>query len=407
MARTVLARFALVPVLVFPASAGVWIVDASLPTGFVEIQSAVDAASDGDTLLVKTGSYSGFVLVDKDLTVVADELNDVQIHGTIAVEKLGAEKTVLFAGLNVVGETDGVRLQGNAGIVWIEGCVFSGAPSQACQTPAVAAHVQNCDRVVIVRSDFHGSSAEPGQGAGGDALRVIDSSVVTHNSGFIGGAASWQNCGGGPYDGANGGSGAHVSGSSFLFASADRYMGAAGGDGSHIAAGGNGGNGLVVVAPAQLEMLSSDFLAGAAGAGGGCGLPECEDGEPGAPSIGDVHVLPGETTTATNGPPVREGMPCMTILYGYPGQRYAFDIAPHADFRWSLAQRGVALTKDGRRLPFGVIPPSGVIGVLLTAPTLGAGEQARRIFLQTIYWGPYGPLTLGSPRAIVVLDSAF
>ncbi len=410
MARPVLARFAFVSVLVLPATAGVLIVDAKLSTGFVDIQSAVDAAHDGDTLLVKSGSYAGFTLVDKELTVVADELNDVQIVGTIVVEKLSAQKTVLLTGLSAIGREhsggNGARFVDNDGIVWIEGCSLRAAPSQACATPTVAMHVENSDRVVLIRTELRGSDALFGEGGGGDGLHLIDSSALTHNCGVLGGVASWQKCGAGPLDGANGGSAALVSGSSFLFTSADRYMAGDGGSGSHGAAGGDGGSGLIALEPSLIESFDTMYIAGAGGFGSGCGLPKCDDGSTGVETSGSVHTLAGEAATFTGGPPVREGMPVMVVVYGIPGERFAFDISTDADFRYVPKQRGVRLTKGGRRLALGYIPPSGAIGVMLTAPILAPSEQSRRLFVQSVHWGSSGPLTLGSVRAIVVLDSA-
>jgi hypothetical protein len=64
------------------------------------------------------------------------------------------------------------------------------------------------------------------------------------------------------------------------------------------------------------------------------------------------------------------------------------------------------MTSGGSQTLLGQIPPSGVTGVLMTAPLLAPDEEARRIFTQYVYWGAGVPRTLGSPRAIVVLDSA-
>jgi hypothetical protein len=47
-----------------------WIVDASGNGDFTDIQSAIDASSDGDLILVRTGTYAGFVL-DRKVTIKA------------------------------------------------------------------------------------------------------------------------------------------------------------------------------------------------------------------------------------------------------------------------------------------------------------------------------------------------
>ena len=49
-----------------------WTVDAAGGGDFVEIQNAIDAASSGDTLLLRAGRYDEFVISAKSLTLIVD-----------------------------------------------------------------------------------------------------------------------------------------------------------------------------------------------------------------------------------------------------------------------------------------------------------------------------------------------
>ena len=58
-----------------PAQSQVWIVDDSLaaPADFATVQEAVDAATDGDIVLVRPGLYPSFTIDGKSLRVVGLE----------------------------------------------------------------------------------------------------------------------------------------------------------------------------------------------------------------------------------------------------------------------------------------------------------------------------------------------
>ena len=59
---------------------GVRIVEAPGLGSLPDIQSAVDAAADGDTLLVAPGSYAGFVIDGKQLAVTTNRHRKAMIH---------------------------------------------------------------------------------------------------------------------------------------------------------------------------------------------------------------------------------------------------------------------------------------------------------------------------------------
>ena len=53
--------------------------DGGVGVDFTELQEAVDAASAGDVILVRSGTYSGLLLGDKSLFVIADRGADVRM----------------------------------------------------------------------------------------------------------------------------------------------------------------------------------------------------------------------------------------------------------------------------------------------------------------------------------------
>jgi pectin methylesterase-like acyl-CoA thioesterase len=74
--------------LAFLANAGVIVVDATGGGDFTQIQPAIDAAVDGDTIYVKrTGLYASFTVDDKALSVVGHD-NPLwpDVTGTIEIK---------------------------------------------------------------------------------------------------------------------------------------------------------------------------------------------------------------------------------------------------------------------------------------------------------------------------------
>ncbi len=101
----------------FPGAAETLMVDPSGGGDYTEVQSAVDAANPGDTILVKSGTYEENLKVDKELKIWSDSRNpgDTMIQAadpTKNVVEINAGR-VTFSGFGIHGsENSGVYLEG-------------------------------------------------------------------------------------------------------------------------------------------------------------------------------------------------------------------------------------------------------------------------------------------------------
>ncbi|HEX5011641.1 MAG TPA: hypothetical protein VFY71_14705, partial [Planctomycetota bacterium] len=87
------------------AQGALWIVDDDGGPGVdaTDIQAAIDAAADGDVILVRSGVYSSLVLDGRSLSVIGEDGEDVELApGTVSVAHLAADQRVLLRGLDVV-----------------------------------------------------------------------------------------------------------------------------------------------------------------------------------------------------------------------------------------------------------------------------------------------------------------
>src|SRR5262249_49678986 len=129
-----------------------------------QVQPAVAAAADGDLILVRLGTYDGFTVDGKALTIVAESPGDAKFKSSIVVKNLSIAQGVLLEGL--IGATtqigNGLELSNDAGPVWVERCEFKGIATYVF--PYVAAHgvsIDHCDSVTIQNAFATGGSTYP------------------------------------------------------------------------------------------------------------------------------------------------------------------------------------------------------------------------------------------------------
>src|SRR6187455_3129144 len=127
--RAALALLLLAPL----AGADVRVVSSTGP--YTQIQAAVNAASDGDLVLVKPGPvYVGFHVQAKSLSIVADAgAGTVPVFGTMIVSDLAAGQTVSLSGFVVnatAAGTEGLHYaffaSNNQGSVRCQRCWLNG-----------------------------------------------------------------------------------------------------------------------------------------------------------------------------------------------------------------------------------------------------------------------------------------
>lgn len=404
-----------------PALADVLIVDPAGTHGFAQIWSAVAAAQDGDLILVRSGTYAGFDLVGRSLTVRGDVNAEVLVDGGVTIVGTPADGAVVLADLRIVGADavtfvageNGLWLSGNAGYVRVQDCALAGGTgasttsTQGGKPGGDGCTIEDSPRVVLANCSLAGGygGGDPFTttlgGVGGHGLRTRTSSVALYDCQVFGG-------GGGAADyfpgqvGGPGGPACEVIDFG-IFASNTTFRGGWGGGGHN---GGAGGDGLVVQAGAQAQLLGCTTTAGLGGNQGEFG--EGPDGQ-GTSGGGLINALPGEPRVF-GAPTLGQDGKTITVsvtgepgdaIWIVPGQAPAHVPALAASGVW-LVQRPVFLTKA----PLAVLDDSGQATVQLPLGALTAATPSRELFLQGFARGADGQLVLGSPGHVSVLDCA-
>jgi len=154
---------------------------------FSTIQPAIDAAAPGDVILVRPrisgASYPPFDVDGKSLSLVGDGRGKVYVQGTSSIRNLGATQSVLVQGFAGI---ESLRLQANAGPVWIEDCFLS----PRYPTPD-SVTVIDCTSVLFVRCWIYGAS-------GGSAMVVERSRSQLYDTNVVGGTGNTLAGPGGP-----------------------------------------------------------------------------------------------------------------------------------------------------------------------------------------------------------------
>ena len=218
--------------------AGVVVVDASNGPGadFTQLAPAIAAASNGDTLLIRPGNYSGSFTIDgKSLDLVGEPNATVPAIGPLVVKNLAAGQRVLLQSLEFTAAnsfmlpTKTLTASHCAGHLTIDRCRIALGSDDLV--------LDHCQEVVISRCEIVGADQflafffEIPTGAG---LRATSSRVAIHDSLVLGGNGS-QGAEGFAFDElVPSGSGApalRVSGGSELSIVGSQLQGGNGGDG--------------------------------------------------------------------------------------------------------------------------------------------------------------------------------
>ncbi|TAJ21345.1 MAG: hypothetical protein EPO68_04890 [Planctomycetota bacterium] len=386
---------------------------------FAAIQPAIDAAQDGDTVLVRTGQYAGFALIGKGVAIVARD--PVRIDGAIQLGSIPAQSTALLAGFDVHGPDAStaplpaaLRIDESAGSIWLQDLVVTGGAGAATTLAGGdALAVLLCDDVHAVRCEFSGGKGSSlGGGAsllgGGDGVRVSDAHVELAECVMTGGAGGDQ--ADVDKDSALGGFGLLLSIGS-VDAVASVFAGGAGGTTAVPPVfGGPGGTGCAVLGDGALARLSGCTLQG--GAPGAEGAPQ---GEPFATGIGASIALltpgfqPSETELA-NFAAVGEAANAATTTSAEltPVLVFAlFSPSEHASFEPSL--NALLLDPSAALLfPLGSGGGKPAASFAWTVPELPAGFGAATVWVQlgALWLQAPGQADLGSARAFVITQGS-
>jgi len=112
-------RYPLMSPYLSPSGPRTWTVDDDGPADFHTIREAISAASNGDTIFVKNGTYSGPIVIDKTLTLQGENRNATIIDGGTN-EPSGSIVLVTADNVKISGFTiQHCRAGGNA--IWLDG----------------------------------------------------------------------------------------------------------------------------------------------------------------------------------------------------------------------------------------------------------------------------------------------
>lgn len=422
---------ALASVLVASASAGVIVVGTGPGTQYTQIQAAVNAAADGDTILVRSGSYSGFTIDTKSLTVQGDGTTRPQLTSGIIVRNLTVGRAVVLASLAVTnGNPAGLSCTNDSGPVRVVDCALTGyfpylygdggQGAQLTDDPAGIAF-ERCTLKGGHGADGWLDDSFGGNGGnGGDGVRAKGSQVALYDCTLEGGKG-----GGGVDFGGRGGDGAHLSPSTlatFVSSSGCTFTGGTGGDTYediflYIAVVGDGGDGLEMEASTATWSLDNAYTAGPAGQWHTC--PPANNGSPGVATRGPGQIYTfNQQSIAMSAPSLVRESSSMTFTFtGEPGDQVFLFAAERTRFLAIPSWRGVLVARPSHpmlhmkpltpELPFVVLDATGHGTVVVPVPALDPGVASLTTYLQAYRVSASGSITLGSFLPITVVDSAY
>lgn len=184
------------------AHGAVWIVDvAGGPGVFTSFHTAVNGAADGDTILVRAGSYANdpsspfaTMIAGKSLTVVADPVGAAVQVGSLGVSNLTANQVVVLRGVDFSGDrfvtgffdTVGIGVANCAGTIVVEDATIVGGrsgPGPHLPIPGWPGISASTGRITLTRCVVRGGLPYAGDlingpGCGGPALVATNSSIA-------------------------------------------------------------------------------------------------------------------------------------------------------------------------------------------------------------------------------------
>jgi hypothetical protein len=422
--RTLSTPLGLLVLLAGPSAAGTFHrVDAAGGGDFVDLQPAVDAAQDGDVILVHPGAYSGFVVDGLGLWIVGLGPERATVTGTVELRNVPAGSKLVLAGLEGVAAPPassydppepGLWVHDNAGHVRIQDAAFTGSPGVPGFEGPGAAGGAGAECSASLSLVLDGVSLTGGNGAvfddgfatlggrGGDGAVIGGSLAAAYGSTFLGGRGASVDFFG---PAGNGGHGCVVP-SFGLYASGSSFTGGRGGNNDDFLPGdaGHGGHGLVVSSSAQAQLLANAFAGGAggvsfAGSGGASGQPTSGGGI--------FHQMSGAARLVTGARLAPDGGTVELELRGAEGDQVWLAGGRGTNFQFAVQKKGVWLVPRPPALPLlpvGTIPAGGTLGVQVPAVDLGPGFLSAGWLMQAFVRTAGGEIVLGGPHALLLAN---
>ncbi|MEM7307643.1 MAG: hypothetical protein AAF682_13275 [Planctomycetota bacterium] len=404
------------------AQGAIWVVDDDGGPGvdFQQVQDAINAAADGDTVLVRDGNYADFQVVNKTLALVADSGASV-VADAIDIQGLAPDGVVSLRGF----ESTELVIDGCEGTVWIEEHLSTGG--------APAGRIQQSDDVVVIGSTFQGRSgnqwtlflpfAVPAEG-----LVVTGSTVHMYDVSISGGGG-----GSGVQEAKNGQSGETglVATGGFLYLSGAIAVGGGGGSGysatildpfssDSCGNGGSGAPGAVLFGDAQLVQRDTIFGGGFGGSGGKVtelftGVPvivqQCPDGSDAVPfgfGVGSTNteiLRPHRAFTVNS--PAREGETLTLSFEGEPGDLAFLFVSFGAVPFYNQPCGGSVLFDPTAFFTVATTPvdAQGLATLAVPVPVFGP-QPALHLYVQANFVDTLGACNVSSGSALTLLDAS-
>ena len=385
------------------------------PGSHATLQAAIDAAQDGDVLLIEPGTYTGFTIDDKALTLLPTSPGNINVNGLCKVRNLSARRAVSISGLFLKAPTStsstifhpGLTLEDNSGHVRLQQCTLQGGKTSFSSFSSLPAgpglRVLNSPQVFVTECRLIGADYGYASGynprSGGDGLRSTNSGVALYGGSLFGGDGSEESY----PKGGKGGAGCFVE-EWGLFAAGTTLNGGQGGGGDYIGCteAGDGGDALVV-SNAQARMLDSALTPGAPG-----GFFTCTPGVPGQPIVntgGVVQLIPGAARALVGPTRTTDNATTSFVVGGQPGDKVWLLRSPQPAYHYYPSMHGVAGVRYPwllTLLPAGTIGPLGTLDLQLTLGNLGGLEPGWIWYLQALCEDAGGLRFLSNPLTLLV-----
>jgi hypothetical protein len=389
------------------------------------LQATIDAAADGDVILIRAFGGQPFDLSGKSLVLQADapfspvvssaflSPNAMQsgdgLHSEI--HDLPAGKTVVLRGLLLRG----LELRDVQGTVMIEDCKLSGT------SPAFRA--TNVAHLVIEGGEIQGPTDVDDlyfPQTGGPGAVLIDSTAWLHGVAITGGHGADFHCGSFGFCWNSSGKDALVvSGSSSVQLEGGSCTGGHGGKGGtdllgQCFAGGSGGHGIDMFAGWPIVIAHGTQTAGGAGATGpapgSCFFGSAGDGVNGqAVNVidGEFDAGAGHLDVLSGNSPVREGQALAVSVSGAAGAPFALLISPQpALFHVSAIEGALLAQPPFTTLLLGPLPAAGQLTLSGLVPELGPVVEGLPLVLQLVSHAAPSTWVAGPASAVLLLDGS-